>query len=132
MLYVCMFVFEGDCAHRDLHGLTHAFPTRRSSDLIAVASRDVEIRKAGFERFVALAAERHGFLYGLTAVLLSSMPPSPSNAAMPPPLSRSEEHTSELQSLMRISYAVFCFKKQNYNSLCTYPDNYTPTTHTLT
>jgi len=39
--------------------------------VIAVASRDVEIRKAGFERFVALAAERHGFLYGLTAVLLS-------------------------------------------------------------
>src|SRR3546814_2596511 len=28
------------------------------------------------------------------------------------PLSRSEEHTSELQSLMRISYAVFCLKKQ--------------------
>src|SRR3546814_4595068 len=27
-------------------------------------------------------------------------------------LSRSEEHTSELQSLMRISYAVFCLKKQ--------------------
>ncbi|ALC10987.1 TIGR02186 family protein [Sphingopyxis sp. 113P3] len=39
--------------------------------VIAVASRDVEIRKAGFERFVALAAQRHGFLYGLTAVLLS-------------------------------------------------------------
>src|SRR3546814_5613502 len=34
---------------------------------------------------------------------------------------RSEEHTSELQSLMRISYAVFCLKKkirlQNYNFL---------------
>src|SRR3546814_1928126 len=28
------------------------------------------------------------------------------------PLSRSEEHTSELQSLMRISYAVFCLKKK--------------------
>src|SRR3546814_2119470 len=27
---------------------------------------------------------------------------------------RSEEHTSELQSLMRISYAVFCLKKKNY------------------
>ncbi|MGV7119461.1 MULTISPECIES: TIGR02186 family protein [unclassified Sphingopyxis] len=39
--------------------------------VIAVASRDVQIRKAGFERFVALAAERHGFLYGLTAVMLS-------------------------------------------------------------
>src|SRR3546814_8566191 len=29
---------------------------------------------------------------------------------------RSEEHTSELQSLMRISYAVFCLKKQNSRS----------------
>src|SRR3546814_3980903 len=28
------------------------------------------------------------------------------------PLGRSEEHTSELQSLMRISYAVFCLKKK--------------------
>src|SRR3546814_4499042 len=31
------------------------------------------------------------------------------------PSARSEEHTSELQSLMRISYAVFCLKKKNYN-----------------
>src|SRR3546814_1818664 len=30
-------------------------------------------------------------------------------------LARSEEHTSELQSLMRISYAVFCLKKKKYN-----------------
>src|SRR3546814_2210398 len=29
------------------------------------------------------------------------------------PQDRSEEHTSELQSLMRISYAVFCLKKKN-------------------
>src|SRR3546814_8143788 len=28
---------------------------------------------------------------------------------------RSEEHTSELQSLMRISYAVFCLKKKNHH-----------------
>src|SRR3546814_5934071 len=35
---------------------------------------------------------------------------------------RSEEHTSELQSLMRISYAVFCLKKQQ---------NTKPTTHTI-
>lgn len=39
--------------------------------VLAVASRDVQIRKAGFERFVALAAQRHGFLYGLSAVALS-------------------------------------------------------------
>src|SRR3546814_3962827 len=29
---------------------------------------------------------------------------------------RSEEHTSELQSLMRISYAVFCLKKKNHHT----------------
>src|SRR3546814_1321588 len=32
---------------------------------------------------------------------------------------RSEEHTSELQSLMRISYAVFCLKKKNKTSTMT-------------
>src|SRR3546814_6473809 len=31
-------------------------------------------------------------------------------------VARSEEHTSELQSLMRISYAVFCLKKKNTNN----------------
>src|SRR3546814_3354492 len=37
-------------------------------------------------------------------------------------LHRSEEHTSELQSLMRISYAVFCLKKKNKTSINTYND----------
>src|SRR3546814_8419593 len=35
------------------------------------------------------------------------------------PARRSEEHTSELQSLMRISYAVFCLKKKKTVILCT-------------
>src|SRR3546814_10055958 len=48
--------------------------------------------------------------------------PAAGAAPVPPPKSedllsqappRSEEHTSELQSLMRISYAVFCLKKTN-------------------
>src|SRR3546814_5707238 len=34
-----------------------------------------------------------------------------------PPAARSEEHTSELQSLMRISYAVFCLKKKILNTI---------------
>src|SRR3546814_9252951 len=39
-------------------------------------------------------------------------------------LQRSEEHTSELQSLMRISYAVFCLKKKkNRNSAIKYDNN---------
>src|SRR3546814_4486499 len=41
--------------------------------------------------------------------LTPARPPSPKKR----PRKRSEEHTSELQSLMRISYAVFCLKKKN-------------------
>src|SRR3546814_3452496 len=43
---------------------------------------------------------------------------------------RSEEHTSELQSLMRISYAVFCLNKKITKTSCTKPSNhpqFTPT-----
>src|SRR3546814_9480839 len=39
--------------------------------------------------------------------------PAPAIAAPFSHTERSEEHTSELQSLMRISYAVFCLKKKN-------------------
>ena len=39
--------------------------------VIAAATREIAIDKSGFERFVAIAARRHGFLYGLASVLLS-------------------------------------------------------------
>lgn len=39
--------------------------------VLAAATRDIEIGKSGFERFVALAARRHSALYGLFAVALS-------------------------------------------------------------
>jgi len=39
--------------------------------VIAAATRDIQIDKSGFELFVALAARRHSFLYGLTSVALS-------------------------------------------------------------
>ncbi len=39
--------------------------------VLAAATREIEIDKSGFERFVALAARRHAFLYGLAAVILS-------------------------------------------------------------
>src|SRR3546814_8201122 len=39
-----------------------------------------------------------------------------------PGTERSEEHTSELQSLMRISYAVFCLKKKTKNTYKTVVD----------
>ena len=43
----------------------------RPGRVLAAATRDIQIDKSGFERFVALAARRHEFLYGLTAVILS-------------------------------------------------------------
>src|SRR3546814_2374475 len=42
-------------------------------------------------------------------------------SAVSPTFPRSEEHTSELQSLMRISYAVFCLNKKHPN-----PNNFPP------
>src|SRR3546814_2093189 len=45
-------------------------------------------------------------------------------------LLRSEEHTSELQSLMRISYAVFCLKKKKKNIILT--TNKIPSQHNKT
>src|SRR3546814_6995950 len=44
--------------------------------------------------------------------------------AASPLAARSEEHTSELQSLMRISYAVFCLKKKTTQHTHTIQDNY--------
>src|SRR3546814_6401008 len=49
----------------------------------------------------------------LTAVVL----PVEGKPCIVTPFFRSEEHTSELQSLMRISYAVFCLKKKKSNNV---------------
>src|SRR3546814_943489 len=61
------------------------------------------------------------FLLMLSAIHRSSserrkrqVPPSLNAGISPFWARRSEEHTSELQSLMRISYAVFCLKKQQH------------------
>src|SRR3546814_5494729 len=63
--------------------------------------------------------------------------PPPSNQSYLNIPARSEEHTSELQSLMRSSYAVFCLKKKHQSELVTTrhgshklivkANNYTPT-----
>src|SRR3546814_9908490 len=50
--------------------------------------------------------------------LLSCASLSVLNDSGSPTESRSEEHTSELQSLMRISYAVFCLKKKQKTYEC--------------
>src|SRR3546814_5247126 len=53
-------------------------------------------------------------LLGVGAIEIAELVPQPILAGR-----RSEEHTSELQSLMRISYAVFCLKKKTYNTQIT-------------
>src|SRR3546814_7246716 len=53
-----------------------------------------------FQAGAGVLVEQHGFSTPPPAILLQNAP------------KRSEEHTSELQSLMRISYAVFCLKKK--------------------
>src|SRR3546814_3215756 len=69
---------------------------------------------------------RLSYLCSSAAAILSSLLPScldglnSSTESLNPlfMMKRSEEHTSELQSLMRISYAVFCLKKkQNTNTI---------------
>src|SRR3546814_6026632 len=70
-----------------------------------------------------LAAAARPLVRSQSTAASMSPPVSPSaflQSIMPAPVRRSEEHTSELQSLMRISYAVFCLKKktkQNQNKL---------------
>src|SRR3546814_6470680 len=104
---VCFCELYGD--HRDLHLLTHSFPTRRSSDLWcgAVPSNcdaAAQPRPSGAaEGFVRPRIDRCG--------TRETFEPRPDF------IRRSEEHTSELQSLMRISYAVLCLKKKHNETL---------------
>src|SRR3546814_7892903 len=71
---------------------------RRSLHALAVLRRDVPEK---VRRDCARAVARHGRFAPLVAFYANDV------------AARSEEHTSELQSLMRISYAVFCLKKKN-------------------
>src|SRR3546814_2210433 len=59
-----------------------------------------------FRSALRSGSREHPCLSGLVSVFLSSRLRGSDDM-------RSEEHTSELQSLMRISYAVFCLKKKN-------------------
>src|SRR3546814_1462105 len=66
---------------------------------------------------VTMALEAEGFsvhTYGDGEQALRGMRSQPVDLAV----LRSEEHTSELQSLMRISYAVFCLKKKTHHHQC--------------
>src|SRR3546814_9051361 len=103
------FFFEWYVDHLDLHVLTHSVPTRRSSDRGAGAA-GLQRRgrpEAGDDPETFLARCRGA--RGRTAAAAAAV--GHGHRKLPAMSVRSEEHTSELQSLMRISYAVFCLKK---------------------
>src|SRR3546814_7986452 len=89
------------------------FPTRRSSDLRFGELLQLVADLVAAERGQAVQAQIEdradldfGELIGVAGNLGLDRFDEPD-------ILRSEEHTSELQSLMRISYAVFCLKKEN-------------------
>src|SRR3546814_2019366 len=84
------------------------FPTRRSSDLIRVGSMIVEKKIGGKNVFLSYLPA--GSYVGEMALIAGG--PRTATVKATVKSERSEEHTSELQSLMRISYAVFCLKKK--------------------
>src|SRR3546814_10441843 len=86
---------------------THAFPTRRSSDLHALRLED----GSGYK--VILEAAPPAMYDEDVEVAVAAMSGVIERYVRTWPSQRSEEHTYEIQSLMRISYAVFCLKKNN-------------------
>src|SRR3546814_6786020 len=83
-----------------------SIPNRsRTLIILSGASSTVVSRLSGWVFGISVIAGLHTVRAGLVEALFWSLSANMKN--------RSEEHTSELQSLMRISYAVFCLKKKN-------------------
>src|SRR3546814_9739690 len=96
----------GDSGHRRLlSDRSRSQPKARPS--APLPSRDVA-GEPGIRLYAELAPVRYRGLAGLSRLGLLSRHRHGR---------RSEEHTSELQSLMRISYAVFCLKKKKTNKI---------------
>src|SRR3546814_10345901 len=111
--------------------MTHSFPTRRSSDLatsdtpaeIAEGVTDMQVTyKVGtapsyvpaasglaWKQVTAVHAQLE--FEAVRGALTKNDTEGTDNQVL-----RSEEHTSELQSLMRISYAVFCLQKKKHTN----------------
>src|SRR3546814_3730396 len=97
--------------------MTHSLPTRRSSDLTSAISK-IDRPSGGGGR-IAAADDATPAAIGEIGGEPDRVPDEEprdrrcrqADEKIETAEDRSEEHTSELQSLMRISYAVFCLKK---------------------
>src|SRR3546814_6139921 len=106
-----MFFFYSYGDHLDLHVLTHSFPTRRSSDrpYRPRPSSRAAFRHGGNRGCYVLDRDES---LGMAHRAIDRRHRADADVALTVGgRFRSEEPTSELQSLMRISYAVFCLKK---------------------
>src|SRR3546814_9454914 len=104
--------------------MTHSFPTRLSSDLVAEADPAGDHRQQGADVLrrqqspvgKALGVDGEGGGQQLDAAGPVQPAPGDEDTDLQQMFGsvweRSEEHTSEIQSLMRISYADFCLKKK--------------------
>src|SRR3546814_5925793 len=105
---------------------SQAIATLSSSSITEIASGHKSITRSQSSLRRLTMSTSVGRLPNLVRIEVCEGSSTPRSA-----LSRSEEHTSELQSLMRISYAVFCLKKKKiatHRSTATHEQ----TTHTNT
>src|SRR3546814_17949475 len=85
---------------------------------IVWAGRAVRAGKTAFETCRAPRAPEEWEAFNQVSRVIGSLTPQQTTVLrlLGEGLLRSEEHTSELQSLMRITYAVFCLKKKSENN----------------
>src|SRR3546814_9144302 len=110
-LIAYIFVLKYSRDPKDSLGLTHSAPTRRRSDqprtpVARRPRRPPSVRAVPRGRWAAAPAARRPPRAARRRI-------APRPRASPARGRRSEEHTFELQSLMRTSHDVFCLKKKN-------------------
>src|SRR3546814_3352720 len=96
-------------------GIAGEAQQRANAMIAAGAAKAQPIQRTGTAEDIAaaiafLASDDASFITGTSLLVDGGLTIGPRHSWDP---DRSEEHTSELQSLMRISYAVFCLKKKN-------------------
>src|SRR3546814_7312151 len=90
---------------------------RLSKAMLAAAGPDFGERSKPSVRLARLTISLSTSTSGKVAHALADLPRTGSELCLIlPPTSRSEEHTSELQSLMRNSYAVLCLEKKKHKT----------------
>src|SRR3546814_1633815 len=105
--------WSSDVCSSYLHYGDSMSPRYQNGDIIAVRQvRNLDVILWG-EAYLVITDEATNGLKVLRLLMEHENKDKVILRALNPDFSRSEEHTSELQSLMRISYAVFCLKKKN-------------------